>query len=351
MRTACMYKVGGQCPICRSMILQEQVMSKQVSYVGIDVGCEELWVMVPGMKPRKFEHSRRGIRSLYNWATKKTGNDQRHFCMEATGVYSISVAFQMFNEYQARISIVNPAQIAAFARVKMKRSKTDQIDAEVIRSYAESQKPAVWKPAPKPLRQLSALVTQADAIKDCLGQWRNRHHAQGFIPDLPDEVKKTQRSIERSLTTQLRKIETAIANLCAQESTLAQQVALLRTIPGVADKSAVNLLAYGQDWLTVRSAKALTAHAGLAPHHHQSGSSVRGKSRIDKRGNPKLRKILYMPALVAVHHNPVLMKFYQRLLNNGKPKKLALVAAMRKLLIISRAMLITKKTFNPQIQH
>lgn len=324
------------------------MMSKQVLYVGIDVGCEEVWVSVPGMKPRRFEHSKRGIRSLYNWAARKAGDDQLHFCMEATGVYSISVASQMVNEYQAQVSIVNPARITAYGRVQMKRSKTDQIDAEVIRNYAETQSPPVWKPASRPLRQLTSLVTQADAIKDCLGQWRNRHHAQKFIPDLPDEVKKTQRSIERSLTTQLKKIETAIANLCAQESTLAQKVALLCTIPGVADQSAVKLLAYGQDWLTERSAKALTAHAGLAPHHHQSGSSIRGKSRIDKRGNPKLRKILYMPALVAVHHNPILMRFYKRLLNNGKPKKLALVAAMRKLLLISRAMLIAKKPFNPQ---
>ncbi|MCD6248883.1 MAG: transposase [candidate division Zixibacteria bacterium] len=72
---------------------------------------------------------------------------------------------------------------------------------------------------------------------------------------------------------------------------------------------------------------------------------------MDKRGNSKLRKTLYMPALVAVNHNPTLIRFYQRLLNNGKPKKLALVAAMRKLLLISRAMLIARKTFNPLIQH
>jgi transposase len=333
------------------MIQQEQVMSKQVLYVGIDVGCEELWGSVPGMKAKRFEHSKRGIRSLYTWAAKRAGDDQMHFCMEATGVYSISAASQMVSEYQARVSVVNPAQIAAYGRVQMKRSKTDQIDAHVIRNYAETQSPPLWTPAVLPLRQLTSLVTQADAIKDSLGQWRNRRHAQKFVPDLPEEVKKTQRSIERSLTTQLKNMETAIANLCAQEATLAQKVVLLCTIPGVANKSAVKLLAYGQDWLTERSAKALTAYAGLAPHHHQSGSSVRGKSRIDKRGNPKLRKTLYMPALVAVHHNPVLTKFYKRLLNNGKPKKLALAAAMRKLLIISRAMLIAKKPFNPQIQH
>jgi transposase len=331
--------------------MEAQVMSKNVLYVGIDVGCEELWVSVPRKKPRRFEHSKRGIRSLYSWAARKAGDDQLHFCMEATGVYSVSVASLLVQSHQAVVSIVNPAQIVAYGRVQMKRSKTDQVDAELIRNYAETQTPQAWKPATRPLRQLTSLVTQADAIKDCLGQWQNRHHAQKFTPDLPEEVKRTQRSIEHSLTKQLKKIETAISNLCAQEATLAQQVALLCTIPGVANQTAVSLLAYGQNWLTEKSAKALTAHAGLAPHHHQSGTSVNRKSRIDKRGNPKLRKTLYMPALVAVHHNPALTEFYKRLLKNGKPKKLALVAAMRKLLLLCRAILIAKKTFNPQIQH
>ena len=326
-------------------------MSKHVLYVGIDVGCEEFWASLPRRKSRRFEHSKRGVLSLFNWAAKKAGDDQLHFCMEATGVYSISVASLLVHGHQAVVSIVNPAQIVAYGRVQIKRSKTDQLDAELIRNYAETQSPQAWKPATRPLRQLTSLVTQADAVKGCLGQWRNRRHAQKFTPDLPDEVKKTQRAIERSLTTQLKKIETAISNLCAHEATLAQQVALLCTIPGIANQTAVSLLAYGQNWLTERSAKALTAHAGLAPHHHQSGSSVNRKSRIDKRGNPKLRKTLYMPALVAVHHNPALTDFYKRLLKNGKPKKLALVAAMRKLLLMSRAILITKKPFKPQIQH
>jgi transposase len=105
-------------------------------------------------------------------------------------------------------------------------------------------------------------------------------------------------------------------------------------------------LAYGQQWLTEVSAKELTAYAGLAPHHHQSGTSVKKKSRIDKRGNARLRKALYMPALVAAQHHPVLRCFYQRLLDRGKPKKVALVAVMKKLLLLCRALLITQQPFN-----
>jgi len=267
-------------------------MNKDVFYVGIDVGCQELWLSIEGFKPKMFKHSKDGIRALHNWSQKRSNHKQIHFCMEATGVYSISVASLLAKKRQTVVSIVNPAQIAAYARAQMRRSKTDQIDAEVIRNYAETQSPPIWTPLSQTLRQLTALVTQADAIKECLQQWSNRCHAQGFVPDLPKEITQSQRALERSLKRELKKIETAINNLCAQESTLAQQLALLSTIPGVANQTAVKLLAYGQNWLTERSPKALTAYAGLAPHHHQSGSSVRAKSRTDKRGNPKLRKTL-----------------------------------------------------------
>lgn len=326
-------------------------MNKPVLYVGIDIGCHELWAAIKGFKPRKFEHSTKGIRSLYTWARRKDNEASLFFCMEATGVYSTSVASRLIVENKAIVSIVNPMQIAAFAKVLIRRCKTDSVDAQLICAFAESMKPRVWSPDPEPVRKLYELVSQADAIRASLGQWQNRHHAQKFVPDLPDEVKKTQRSIERSLTTQLKKIETAIANLCASDSHLAQQVALLCTIPGVANKSAAKLLAYGREWLTNQNPKALTAHAGLAPHHRLSGTSVRGKSRIDKHGDHRLRKTLYMPALVGIVHNPRLKTFYQHLLKQGKPKMVALIACMRKLLMIIRAVLIKKQPFNPQYSH
>jgi transposase len=245
------------------------------------------------------------------------------------------------------VSIVNPACIKAYANVQLRRSKTDMIDAEVIRCYAENQKPSPWQPAPKARRQLYELAALADSIQASLLQWRNRRHAQGYIPGLPKEVKKAQRAIEKNLEKQLGQIELAIDQLCASDPELAQQVMILESIPGVARKSAVKILANGREWLTECTAKALTAHAGLAPHHYQSGTSMKGRSRLDKRGNKKLRNALYMPALVGIVYNPVLKSCYMRLCNNGKQKKLALVACMRKLLIIIRSMLINKKTFNP----
>lgn len=326
-------------------------MGKQVMYVGVDVGASELWGAVKGLTPKKFAHTTAGIRALHRWAVKQAGGNVVHLCMEATGVYSQSVAMRLVNLPDTEVSIVNPACIKAFAKVQLRRSKTDMIDAEVIRSFAEGQHPSPWHPTRKAMRQLYELVVQAEAIKASLQQWQNRDHVHHYIPDLPKEVTKSQHTIIRTLKRQLQRLEEAIDQLCATDSNLAQQVMLLETIPGIARKSSVRILAYGGQWLTQRTQKELVAHAGLAPHHHQSGTSVRGRSRIDKRGNRRLRKTLYMPALVGIVHNPSLKTFYQRLRGNQKMKKVALVACMKKLLLISRSMLIHKTTFNPKYQH
>jgi len=325
-------------------------MSKQVIYMGIDVGATELWVAAEGLRPRRFAHTTTGIRALHRWAVRQSNGAMVHLCMEATGVYSQSVALRLVKLPETEVSIVNPACIKAFANVQLRRSKTDMIDAEVIRSYAESQHPQPWQPVSKVLRQLYQLVVQADSVKESLQQWQNRSHAHEYIHDLPKAVAKSRRHIIRTLEKQLKDLEQAIDQLCATDPHLAQQIMIMETIPGIARKSAVQILAYGGLWLTDRTQKELVAHAGLAPHHHQSGTSVRGKSRIDKRGDRRLRKALYMPALVGIVHNPILKPFYQRLLENQKLKKVALVACMKKLLIISRSMLIHKTTFNPKYQ-
>lgn len=325
-------------------------MNKQVMYVGVDVGATELWVSTEGKRAKRFTHTPVGIRAMHRWALKIGVDRVVHLCMEATGVYSQSVAMRLVSLAGIELSIVNPACIKAFANVQLRRTKTDMVDAEVIRCYAESQHPSPWHPNRQTMRQLYQLVVQADAIKASLRQWQNRDHSHGYITDLPKAIVKAQRAIRRTLERQLQQIEEAIDQLCATDANLAQQIMLLETIPGIARKSSVQILAYGGRWLTERTQKELVAHAGLAPHHYQSGTSVRGRSRIDKRGDRRLRKALYMPALVGIVHNPVLKPFYQRLLANQKLKKVALVACMKKLLIISRSMLIHKTTFNPKYQ-
>lgn len=136
--------------------------------------------------------------------------------------------------------------------------------------------------------------------------------------------------------------------MCETDPELAEDMALLTTISGVATRSAAQILAYGGHRLITYSRRQLDAHAGLAPAERQSGTSVRGKSHLAKQGNGRMRRALYMPTLVAVRFNPRLQRFYQRLLEKGKARKVALTACMRKLLNIIRAMLINRKPFDPE---
>lgn len=314
-------------------------MRKETFYIGIDVGQKELWAAMEGHKPRSFAHTVVGIRALWNWVRRINAEVTLHFCMEATGVYSQSLATCLVTYPDTQVSIINPAQIASFAKAQLRRSKTDRVDAQVILAFAQSQHPRIWRPQPKTLQQLYALVVQADALRATQRQWANRRHTQAYIPVLPDVVRKTSTALQRSIERQLAKIEKSIQELCASDPTLKIQMQLLRSIPGVAEHSASRLLAYGKTALTSYSVKALVAHAGLAPRHQQSGTSLQAKSHLAKQGDKRLRHALYMPALVGIVHNPILRKHYQRLLAKGKPKMLGLVACMRKLLIIAKAIL------------
>jgi len=320
-------------------------MSKSTFYVGIDVGQEELWAAIENKKARMFQHNKNGIKQMVTWIEKYSDSAHLHLCMEATGVYSYSLATHLSVYSDINISIVNPAQIASFAKAQLRRTKTDSVDAQVILDFVSTQKPQLWTPEPASLRTLYHLVTMADALKEDIGRWNNRCHSSKYIDDLPKEVNKSQKAVIRSLTNQLTKIEESIKQMCRQNQQLNKQIDLLCSIPGVAHHSATRILAYGKTTLMTHSKKELTAHAGLAPSHKQSGISVRGRSSIAKMGNKKLRKALFMPSLVAIVHNPIIKKQYQHLLDKGKPKMLALVACMRKLLIMAQAILLKNIPF------
>lgn len=324
-------------------------MSKGILYAGVDVGQEELWVAIEGHQPRAFPHTRSGIKRMWDWVHNVESEAILHFCMEATGVYSLQLATRLFSYPDTRISIVNPAQISFFAKAQLRRSKTDRIDALVILAFAQSQHPESWRPEPEALQKLSNLVNQAEALRATLRQWENRAHNQSYVPNLPKLVRKTTSALQRAIRKQLIELEGAVKGLCEDDPVLRSQVQLLCTIPGVAKQSAVRLLAYGKTALTDHSARALVAHAGLAPRHRQSGTSILGKSHLAKEGDKRFRCVLYMPTLVGITHNPILKNFYQRLLARGKPKMVALVACMKKLLLIVRAILITQSPFNPTV--
>lgn len=321
-------------------------MSKSVVYAGADVGKSEVVAAVPGRRPRAFRQTGHGVRGLVQWLRGVSGGGEIQVCMEATGIYSRRLALRLLRYSGVAVSIINPAQIVAYRQVLLRRTKTDSVDAEIILAYAESQHPPIWQPGSTVLESLVVLVKQADRLRGLYTHSRNRReHADG----VPAVVRRSERALQRCLQDQLVSIEQAIEKLCASDHLLAEQVALLSTIPGLGQKSATQLLSYGGVALQERTAKQLTAHAGLAPRHRLSGISVRGRSRLNKQGDRRLRTVLYMPTLVATKYNPTIRTYYQRLIEKGKVKKLALIACMRKLLVLCRAILRTRTPYRPNL--
>lgn len=321
-------------------------MDKPICYVGVDVGQSALWAAVADRRPREFAHTATGVRALVRYCQRVMPDHVLHFCLESTGVYSRSLAVRLLVSAGVQVSIVNPMQIAAFGRAQLRRTKTDAVDAQVILAFAQSQRPHPWTPEPAAVRELTQLVREADDIRATRAQWANRAQTHALMPDRPAAVRYADRAVLRALDRQLARVEHAITNLCQRDPELRRQVTLLCSIPGVAKHSATRLLAYGRCAWTTHSAKELTAHAGLAPRHRLSGTSVRGKSHLAKQGDARLRRTLYMPALVGMRYNPAIRQVYERLRQAGKPGKLALAASMRHLLLIARAVLRNNQPFD-----
>lgn len=323
-------------------------MRKATFYVGVDVGQKELWACIPGQKPRRFATSSDGVNSLWHWANAFAGDATLHFAMEATGVYSERVALPLQSYPETQVSINNAAQIHWFAKAMFKRCKSDPIDAQVILAFAESREPRSWQPESPALRTLAQLVKQLRQLQNTRRDWLNRQHTNKQRLSVPSAVTETTRTLLESLEAQIGQVEKEIKHYCNTTTELKQRIDLLQTIKGVGQVTAVAVLAYGKSALWQRSARQLTAHAGLAPSPQQSGTSLHTSGHLAKEGNADLRRSLYMATLVACFHNPIIKPFYQRLLLAGKPQKVALTASMHKLLLIIRAILISRQPFHYQ---
>jgi transposase len=314
------------------------------SIIGIDVS--KLTLDVALLQEGRAKHLRikndlTGFQQLGNWL-QENGCQEIHACMEATGQYGYAAAdFLYLGGFQ--VSVVNPARIKAYASSRLKRNKTDKTDALLIAEFCQREKPALWSPPRTVFRALKALVHQLDALKACKRQQRNRLEFSGSEP-LVDAI--LHEHIE-FLDAKIEILSHAIRELILRDAQLKRNYDLLLSIPGIGEVTAVRLLAEIRDFHEFKNARQLTAYAGLNPRQYQSGTSVHRKSMLSKTGNAILRRDLYMPAIVAMTHNPVIHEFCQRLSGRGLPKMAIVGAAMRKLLVLVYGVIKSDSLFDP----
>ena len=250
--------------------------------------------------------------------------------LEATGGYE-QLLFTALDEQGLGVSVVNPRQIRDFARAQGQLAKTDEIDARMIAQFGCLMQPAPQKKPSENQRKLRSLRARRRQVSDTLVQEKNRLDTQ-----LDRDARRSIKQAIDFYNEQLQSLDRQIRQLVDSDSEFQQQMSLLVSVPGIGVTTAAALIAELPELgkLNRRQAARL---AGLAPINRDSGM-LRGKRMIGG-GRSAVRQGLFMATLVATRHNPIIRAFYQQLLQRGKAKMTALVACMRKLLLILNAML------------
>ena len=318
------------------------------SNVGMDVSKHRLDVVLlhAGQKYYQvFKNDQAGFEQISSWL-KARGCEQEHICLEATGQYGYAAAEYLYLCGYA-VSVINPARIKAYAVSRLKRNKTDKTDAMLIAEFCQKEKIALWSP---PRTVFKALKDMVHCLEDLMVMRQQERNRMEFMSSDP-LVESMRLEHLDWLDEKIKTLRTAIHKLIQQDPQFKRHSDLLISIPGIGKLTAARLLSEIHDFRDFRNARQLTAYAGLNPRQYQSGSTVYRKSRLSKIGNVNLRRALYMPAIVARTHNPIIHAFCQRLTERGLSKMSVVGAAMRKLLVLAFGVIKSDCYFDPEFTH
>lgn len=300
----------------------------EVITVGIDVSKDRLDVAVrPGAQAFAVERNAAGLDQL---AQRLRQLAPQIVALEATGGFETIVAAALAAA-ELPVVVVNPAQVRAFAKALGQRAKTDPIDAAVIAHFAEATRPQVRQLPDEATRLLADLVARRRQIIEMIGAERQRGKRM-TSRRLQNSIARLVKALEKELASLDDDINDAVRGSPAWR----EKEDLLTSVPGVGPVIARTLIA-GLPELGRLGRKQIAALAGLAPFTRQSGQ-WRGRSFISG-GRSSVRTALFMGAMVAKKHNPILKAFFDHLTATGKPKMVALIAVARKLLVILNAIL------------
>lgn len=280
----------------------------------------------------KFSNNRDGFNELLAHI-----KDSSLVVMEATGPYYLPVAFFCY-EHGISVSVVNPLIIRRFCQMRMSRAKTDKKDAVMIARYGESEKPSLWKAPSDLVIKLQQIRTYIAGIEKRKSIVYNQYHAFSHTSKLSEGLAKEMELEIKEYDKKIAAKEKELAELMQKEygSTMEN----LKSIPGIGEKSATLLVITTDSFKNFESYKQVISYYGLSPRIFESGKSVKGKAHICKMGMSQVRKTLYMAAKSAIRYNKPCRDLYERLRLKGKPYRVALIAAVNKL--IKQAFAVTK---------
>ncbi len=299
-------------------------MDKDIKYFGIDISHLVFDVTDPDGNHHQFKNSAPGFKKF-----ARLLDSDSHCVMEATGYYHYQLAYHLL-ESGIKVSVENPLAVKRFIQMKLSKLKTDKSDSRLIREYAQQVAPKLWRGNSRhqteclQMSRLLAVYTKQSTML------KNKLHGEEVLGN-PNKM------VVRSLKRSLKHLEKEIKELEKELLILVRQVhrdvlTRVKTVPGIGTKTGLMLVVLTDGFERFTSGSELCSYAGLTPVTRKSGSSVKGRSRISKMGNQRLRNLLFMCSFSACKHNRACRELYERIVAKGKSKKLALIAVCNKLL-------------------
>jgi len=315
-------------------------------FAGIDVGGDELILTIrkngTPYKAQKFANTHADRARLVKKMVSMPGII---VCLEATGVYHFDLSIALHDAGVA-LMVVNPKSSRNFAKVLMKNSKTDAIDAETLAQYAERMNFVAWTRPSDEKIALRSFARRIDALTRQKAVAKNNCHALSVSQETPEAVLRDVKLAISQLEKRIERLAKDALDLIGKHPELERVFLLLTGIKGIAQTSAIALM--GELLLLPQglSHREWVKFAGLDPRAFDSGKSVHKQARLSKAGNRHIRSALYMPALSAKQHDPYVKAYFQHLVDNGKKPLQAICAVMRKLLHAIHGMLKHDKPFD-----
>jgi len=311
--------------------------------IGIDVSCKNLDVFI------KYGSKRNVINQFPNTQNSakkiaRLGDENTIFTMEATGIYHLTLAKALY-EAGCKVSVVNPIKIKRYAEMKMLRAKTDKIDARIIAEYGYTMEPDLFKPRTELEEQIRSMSKMIESLIKMQTKLKNQRHS---LKKNPYKVDYSIRAIENTLKTikeEIKKLEKEIDKKIREG--FAEENEKVDPVFGVGKRIKSIIFGHLRGFKDFENVKQVSAYVGLNPSIKQSGSSVRGKGNISKKGNKYIRSMFYMATVSAIVRNPQCKKYYNRLIAKGKLPMVAMTATANKLLKIVFAIVKYKRDYDP----
>lgn len=330
-------------------------MKELKSCVGIDISKDSFEVCIKQLKDersvikatRSFQNDYPGFEKLLSWTLSKVSNPI--FVMETTGVYHEDLTHFLYDNDQ-KVSVVLANKMKHFAKSLNMKTKTDKADAQMIAQYGLERQLEWWKPMMSQMKNLRDLCRERLSLKKDLVRCKCQIHGLKHAHSTLDVVLELKEQQIEFLDKNIQIIESEIVRLTEEDKEFNRRVKNIETIKGLRLLTIVTVLCETNGFTQFNNIRQVVSYAGLDIAERQSGL-FKGKTRISKKGNARIRECLYMPALSATSYNAPIKALYERVVErNPTIKRKGVIAGMRKLLILIFVLWKKNEAYNAQYQ-